>query len=61
MAEKKATNEKTSYIVKVKNNKEFCGIGAGGTQFANGEATVTNVRLARWFKEHPGYDVEEVK
>lgn len=48
--------EKT-FIVKVKNNPNFCGIGAGGAQFANGEAKITNERLANWFKEHEGYTV----
>lgn len=47
------------YIVKVKNNPEFCGIGAGGVQFSNGEAKVTSERMASWFKEHNGYEVQE--
>lgn len=47
----------TTYIVKVKNNPNFCGIGAGGTQFANGEAKITSERMAAWFREHPGYEV----
>ncbi len=50
-----------TYIVKVKNNPNFCGIGAGGVQFANGEATVTSERMAVWFKEHSGYEVTEAK
>lgn len=45
------------YIIEVKNNPEFCGIGAGGVQFANGKATIESERLANWFKEHPGYTV----
>ena len=45
------------YIVKVKNNPNFCGVGAGGAQFANGEARVTSERLANWFKARPGYVV----
>lgn len=48
------------YIVKVKNNEAFCGVGAGGVQFANGEAKVTSERMADWFKEHAGYEVKEV-
>ena len=59
MATKKT--EVKAYIVKVKNNDDFCGIGAGGAQFAQGKATITNERLANWFKEHDGYVVEEVK
>lgn len=50
-----------TFIVTVKNNKNFCGVGAGGAQFANGQATVTNERLANWFKEHEGYTVKEEK
>lgn len=45
------------YIVKVKSNPAFCGIGAGGVQFANGEAHVTSERMAEWFREHNGYEV----
>ena len=48
-----------TYIVSVE-NKGYCGVGAGGAQFAHGEATITNERLANWFKEHPGYTVNEV-
>lgn len=49
-----------TYIVSVE-NKEYCGVGAGGAQFAHGEATIDNERLANWFKEHKGYTVKEVK
>ena len=52
-------NVKT-YIVSVE-NKEYCGVGAGGAQFAHGEAKITSERLANWFKEHKGYTVKEVK
>lgn len=58
-----AKNEKTAvkyYLVKVKNNPEYCGEGAGGAQFANGEAKVTSERLASWYGEHDGYTVEPV-
>ncbi len=51
-----ATQDK-GYIVKVKSNPAFCGIGAGGVQFANGEAHVTSERMAEWFREHNGYEV----
>lgn len=50
-----------TYIVSVDNNPEYCGIGAGGAQFAHGKATITSDRLASWFKEHKGYTVTEVK
>lgn len=49
------------WIVTVENNEKFCGKGAGGVQFANGKAEVTSERLAKWFKAHKGYKVEEVK
>lgn len=54
-------NDAKAYIVSVKNNPNFCGIGAGGAQFANGKATITNARLAKWFQSHDGYEVTEVK
>ncbi|MBD5550474.1 MAG: hypothetical protein HDQ96_04760 [Lachnospiraceae bacterium] len=55
--EKSAKEKIASYTVHVKNNPDFCGIGAGGIQFANGEATVTSGRMAEWFREHDGYEV----
>lgn len=58
MAKKEAVK---TYIVTVENNPDYCGEGAGGAQFANGKATITNARLAEWFKAHKGYKVEEVK
>ena len=57
-ANKQAVKE---YVVKVKGNENFCGIGAGGIQFANGTATTTSERMANWFREHKGYVVEEAK
>lgn len=50
-----------TYIVTVEKNPNYCGEGAGGAQFAQGKATITSERLAKWFKEHDGYKVEEVK
>lgn len=47
----------TSWKVTVKNNTEFCGIGAGGVQFANGQALIHSERMAQWFMEHDGYEV----
>jgi hypothetical protein len=49
------------WIVKVNSNPNFCGEGAGGAQFAHGEAVISNPRLAAWFKAHKGYTVAEVK
>lgn len=54
-----ATKEK-EYIISVDDNPNFCGIGAGGTQFALGKARIKNEGLARWFSEHKGYTVKEV-
>ena len=48
-----------TYTVKVQGNPDFCGKGAGGVQFANGTAVNVSERMANWFKEHKGYDVEE--
>lgn len=50
-----------TWTVKVDNNPEYCGEGAGGAQFAHGEATIHSERLAAWFKRHKGYTVTEVK
>ena len=47
------------YIVKVPKNPSFCGIGAGGVQFANGQAVVPEGSIVNWFKEHAGYEVKE--
>ena len=50
-----------TYTVSIDGNDEYCGVGAGGAQFAHGKATITSDRLANWFKEHKGYTVTEVK
>ena len=47
-----------SYTVKVKGNPTYCGVGAGGVQFANGQAVITSDRMAAWFREHDGYEVK---
>lgn len=57
-AEAKAAAPKT-YLVRVTGNPTYCGVGAGGIQFANGQAVVESVRMARWFMEHDGYTVTE--
>lgn len=49
------------YIVKTTNIPDFTGIDAGGVAFANGSATVEDARMASWFREHDGYDVEKVE
>lgn len=57
MAAKKAIKK---YEITVKGNENFCGIGAGGTQFANGKAIIPECSLVNWFREHQGYEVKEV-
>lgn len=46
------------YIIKVESNPTFCGIDAGGVQFANGQAIIEECPLLNWFREHEGYSVE---
>lgn len=57
VAEPKTESEPTDWIVSVDNNTTYCGIGAGGVQFANGKAEITSKRMADWFMEHDGYTV----
>lgn len=59
MARKNEKQAEKKYTVTIKNNAKYCGIGAGGVQFANGKATVTSERMANWFREHRGYEVAE--
>lgn len=49
-----------TYIITVDGNPKYCGVGAGGAQFAHGQATITDDRMASWFQEHEGYTVTEV-
>ena len=51
--------EAVAYLVKTK-DPNFCGQGAGGVQFANGQAVVTDEWLACWYREK-GYDVTTTK
>lgn len=55
----KTEKKADAWIVSVENNPKFCGKGAGGAQFANGQARIMNARLAAWFEEHPGYTVNK--
>lgn len=48
------------YLIKVETNPSFCGIDAGGVQFANGQAIINECPLVGWFREHEGYSVKEV-
>ncbi len=56
----KANKTAKQYTITVENNPNFCGIGAGGVQFAYGKAAVDSERMANWFRKHKGYKVEEV-
>ena len=57
VVESKTESEPTGWTVSVNNNAAYCGIGAGGVQFANGKADITSKRMADWFTEHDGYTV----
>lgn len=48
------------YKIKTTNIKDFTGVDAGGVAFANGEAKITDDRMAAWFREHEGYSVERM-
>lgn len=56
-----AAAKEKKYKIEVTANKAFCGIGAGGVQFANGEAIIGESSLVGWYREHEGYNVTEVK
>lgn len=56
----KLENKGKKYRIKITTNPGFCGIDAGGVQFANGEAVIGECSLVGWFKEHEGYEVTEV-
>ena len=45
------------YKVKVTTNPNFCGVDAGGVQFAHGEAVITDASMASWFQAHVGFSV----
>lgn len=59
-AEAKAKKEK-KWLVKVASNPNFCGIDAGGVQFAHGEAVISDARMAAWFRSHEGYEVTDAE
>ena len=54
----KAHQKPSQWTVKVSGKPQYCGIGACGLQFANGEATTTDARAAAWYRERDGYIVE---
>ena len=49
-----------SYEIIVSGNPNYCGVGAGGVQFAHGKAVIPECSLVNWFKEHQGYEVKEI-
>ena len=61
MAKTKNDAASKQYKIKVKNNPNFCGVGAGGVQFAHGEAVLPECRMVEWFREHEGYEVVEIE
>lgn len=63
MAEEKVTTKKaveTKVFIVETPVKNYCGIGAGGVQFAYGRAEVNEGWVLDWYKEH-GYKVTEKK
>ena len=56
-----AKKKNIKFQIKVTNNPMYCGIGAGGVQFANGKAIIGAGSLVNWFKEHKGYEVTEIE
>ena len=61
MAKTKNDSASKQYKIKVKSNPNYCGVGAGGVQFAHGEAVLPECRMVEWFREHQGYEVTEVE
>lgn len=59
MAKKSAKNV-VGYEITIPGNPDFCGVDAGGVQFAYGKAQIEGGRMVEWFREHEGYDVEEI-
>lgn len=49
------------YRIKVTANPNFVGVGAGGVQFAYGEAVVAaDSAIVGWYRDHDGYEVTEI-
>lgn len=60
MARPRKIKQATKWLVEVITNPNFCGIDAGGTQFAHGNAEITDPWLAEWFGAHEGYKVTAI-
>lgn len=57
MARAKKTEPGKMFIVKTP-VKDFCGIGAGGVHFANGQAEIPEGWVLEWYREK-GYTIIE--
>lgn len=57
---KKNNKKVKGYTIRVKGRPNYNGVGAGGVQFAYGQATVQGGSIVEWFREHAGYEVEEI-
>ena len=49
-----------TFEITITTGNDFCGIGAGGVQFANGKGITHSQRLANWYREHDGYEVADI-
>lgn len=58
---KKTTKNTTGYEITIPGNPNFCGVDAGGVQFAYGKAQIAPCRMVEWFREHDGYEVKEIE
>lgn len=58
---KKTTKKVIGYEISIPGNPSFCGIDAGGVQFAYGKARIEGGRMVEWFREHEGYQVAEIE
>ena len=55
-----AAKKTKKYLIEVETNPTFCGIDAGGVQFAHGQAVIGEGTMVNWFLEHDGYKVTEI-
>ena len=61
MAAKQDKKNIKGYRIRVKTNPNYVGVGAGGVQFAYGQATVhADSTIVGWYREHEGYEVTEI-
>lgn len=56
MAAKKTENKPKTYVVYTK-DPAYCGVGAGGVQFAYGRAEINDGWVLDWYRER-GYKME---